>query len=152
MNELFAHEVKEEVLRELGRVGTSINPAPPFALNASVRWQLGEVVYTDNTPDGDFISALLSYSEKSNGKGRKACPAVVFSERFKNWVLRTVSTRSGAKPDAKLQACIDALSKEFQINEKWQCRDNELLIGIAPVVPVEPLGRVLLEITLLLDI
>ncbi|MGE1073295.1 hypothetical protein ACQJ22_12050 [Pseudomonas fragariae (ex Marin et al. 2024)] len=152
MNELFAHEVKEEVLRELGRVGTSINPAPPFALNASVRWQCSGVTHAHNTPDGDFISALLSYSEKSNGTSRKACPVVVFSERFKNWVLKTISAIPEVKVDAKLQACICALSKEFQINEKWQCKDNELLIAIAPVVSEEPLGRVLLEVTLLLEV
>ncbi len=66
MNELYAQEVKEEVLRELGRVGTQIDPPPMFALHATLRWKIGNNLHWNeaSVEEDSFHSALLSYSEQ----------------------------------------------------------------------------------------
>ncbi|HCE7942340.1 hypothetical protein [Pseudomonas aeruginosa] len=153
MNELFAHEVKEEVLRELGRVGTSINPAPPFTLNAHIRWQHDGVTKGSSTPDQSFISALLTYSEQPNGSGRKPAPAVVFSDKFKDWVLRAVNADLAGEENVKLKNCLSALeAPQFQLSgEKWSAQFNDLFVCVRSEPSDQPLGKVLLEITLLVD-
>lgn len=153
MNELFAHEVKEEVLRELGRVGTSINPAPPFALNAIIRWKHNGETHQQVTPQQSFISALLTYSEQENGDSRKLAPAVVFSDKFRDWVSRTILSTLNGIENAKLNNCLAAInSPQFQLNaEKWLFKDNDLLICVRSDVPEQPLERILLEITLLVE-
>ncbi|WP_404941065.1 hypothetical protein [Pseudomonas danubii] len=156
MNELFAHEVKEEVLRSLGRVGTSINPAPPFALDAVMRWRLNGEVYSQETPVGDFISALLTYSEQTNGRDRKLSPAVVLSDNFKDWASRQIADKAalaGVQIDAKLSNCLAALSApQFQLGANYTLKQNELVLAVSTAVPSEDLAaRVVLEVVLIVD-
>ncbi|EGH44201.1 MULTISPECIES: hypothetical protein [Pseudomonas syringae group] len=153
MNEIFAHEVKEEVLRELGRVGTSINPSPPFALHACIRWWHGREACCEVTPSEDFISALLTYSEQKTGEKSRSAPTVVLSDRFKDWASRMIYGKNGAKIEGKLKACVDFLSlHQFQLNDNWCYKNNELLMTVSSAEPLEPLSqKTLLEITLIAD-
>ncbi|MFJ2526419.1 hypothetical protein ACIOWB_25180 [Pseudomonas capeferrum] len=156
MNEIFAHEVKEEVLRNLGRVGTSINPAPPFALNAVIRWRSNSAVHTRETPAGDFISAVLTYSEQVKEGGRKPAPTVVLSDKFKDWVGRQVSEEAitaGVQIEQKLTQCLAALGgPQFPLDGNHTARKNELLLRVDTSAPTDELqARVLLEIVLLVE-
>jgi len=156
MNELFAHEVKEEVLRNLGRVGTSINPAPPFALNAVMRWRFNGEIFTQATPVGDFISALLTYSEQVEGRNRKLSPAIVLSDRFKDWASRQILDKAnlaGVNIDVKLSNCLEVLSEpQFQLGTNYTLRKNELLLAVSTAAPAEELQqKVLLEVVLIVD-
>ncbi|MDY1338850.1 hypothetical protein SOJ48_18245 [Pseudomonas aeruginosa] len=156
MNEIFAHEVKEEVLRNLGRVGTSINPAPPFALNAVIRWRLNGETYVKETPAGDFISAVLTYSEQMKGTERKLSPTVVLSDKFKDWVNRQISEGSAAldiQIDAKLSRCLTTLNEpQFSLNGSHSYRDNDFILRVDSAVPVDELSsRILLEVSLLVE-
>lgn len=154
MNEMFAHEVKEEVLRELGRVGTSINPSPPFALHACMRWRFNKEVFVEATPSQDFISALLTYSEQKVGEKSKSAPALVLSDRFKDWVVRTIFEKNGVELDPKLKGCIESLNQhQFSLNDSWCYKNNELWVGVSSAEPSEDLAaKVLLEITLIAEV
>lgn len=156
MNEIFAHEVKEEVLRSLGRVGTSINPAPPFALNAVIRWWCDGNIYIQETPAADFIAALLTYSEQLKGEERKLSPTVVLSDKFKDWVNRKVleqANLSGVQIDVKLGRCLGFLNDpQFSLNGNHCFKNNEFMLRVDAAAPVEELSnRVLLEVSLLVE-
>ncbi len=156
MNEIFAHEVKEEVLRSLGRVGTSINPAPPFALNAVIRWWFNGSVYVQETPAADFISAVLTYSEQIKGIERKLSPTVVLSDKFKDWVNRQVLEKAqslNAQIDAKLSRCLNSLNDpQFSLNGSHCYKNNDFTLRVDATAPVDELSnRVLLEVSLLVE-
>ncbi len=116
MNELFAHEVKEEVLRELGRVGTPINPPPAFAMSAQIRWRLPSEVLTREAP-GDSIAALMSYARLKDGEKSKDHTIVVLSDKFREWCIRTVRESAGVL-DAKLANCLSKIREESQFTLK----------------------------------
>ena len=109
MNELYAHEVKEEVLRHLGRIGTQIDPPPPFALHAQLRWKASNNspnLTTAHTDKDSFNSAVLSYAEQDDDK----FPVVILTEEFRQWAKNTIlASLNGQQPHTKLQNCLNQL-------------------------------------------
>jgi len=89
MGELFAHEVKEEILSSLGRVGTQIDPSPPIAAKVKLQWKVnGTDIRRELAPQGDFIAALLSYAEDESDDERDR--VVIFSDLFKSWAVSKI--------------------------------------------------------------
>lgn len=155
MNELYAQEVKEEVLRQLGRVGTPIDPPPAAALRASVRWKVGDQLYAENTPDGEFLSALLTYTEKLE-KPKKAA-GVVLSEAFKSWLRKKVVGSHGATGIAvKLANCLKELDLAYfplTAGMSWNFQGDMLIQVTSSTNEKDPPAQIkgLLEITLWTD-
>lgn len=158
MNELFAQEVKEEVLRSLGRVGTQINPPPAVSLRATTRWRVGneqeprEVM----TPEEEFLAALVMYSERPVlGKDYPVTgPLIVLSDSFRFWLKREIEMSfEGGVEDKKLLKCISDLDKgHFQAKPSFQFKQNDLFIQIRPVSEkLDDKLTALLEITLWID-
>jgi hypothetical protein len=112
MNELFAQEVKEEVLRVLGRVGTQIDPPPPQAVNAVLSWKPPSRVAawkSLETPDNRFISALLTYSADKGGA------VAILSDEFKLWIKESLIAEFGAaEVPEKIKDCLTALDRDTQ--------------------------------------
>ena len=151
MNELYAQEVKEEVLRELGRVGTQIDPPPAFALHATLKWKVGASAHESSTDADSFFSAVLSYSEQLDEK----LPTVVLSDEFKKWALAQVEVSLNGQPThAKLQNCLNALtqSSQFILKNDLTFRKNELLIRVADEANAKNQGGVMLELVLSSDL
>lgn len=155
MNELYAQEVKEEVLRQLGRVGTPIDPPPAAALRASVRWKVGDQLCGEDTPSDKFLSALLTYTEKLE-KPYKAA-GVVLSDAFKGWLKQKVSNSHGTTAMApKLVNSLNAVDQVyFPLNAGMNWNFNgDLWIRVASLSTAQDEAaqmKGLLEITLWTD-
>ncbi|MEJ2630295.1 MAG: hypothetical protein P8014_05285 [Acidihalobacter sp.] len=135
MNELFAQEVKEQVLREVGRVGTQIDPPPAQALDAKIRWKKYGKDYDDAAaPKEAFVSALLSYSERGEGGKRKALPMVVLSDEFLLWLRAQIegSVEEGQTMNVKCRNSLDAAlsGKQFQLPKGFVFKDQGLVIRV----------------------
>lgn len=134
MNELFAQEVKEDVLRSLGRVGTQIDPPPSIALHAKVRWKWDEKSYREEeAPRDEFVSALLSYSEQKDGDGRKKSPTLILSDEFRLWVRARVEADLPEEGmPKKLKNSLDTLhsAKQLQLPSKFTAKLNELVLRV----------------------
>lgn len=147
MNELYAQEVKEEVLRELGRVGTQIDPPPAFALHATLKWKIGSTSHEAETGTDSFFSAVLSYSEQSDGK----FPTVILSDEFKKWAMAQVENSLNGQPaHAKLQNCLNVLvqASQFILKGDLTFRKNELLLRVLDDANGKNQGGVMLELVL----
>lgn len=124
MNELYAHEVKEEVLRQLGRVGTQIDPPPPFALHAQLRWKASansQSYTTAETEKDGFYSAILSYAEQGDDK----FPVVVLSDEFRQWAVSEIrGSLNGQAAHTKLQNCINLLESNSLFTLKKSLAHN----------------------------
>ncbi|WP_217997515.1 hypothetical protein, partial [Pseudomonas ficuserectae] len=72
---------------------------------------------------------------------------------LRDWVSRTILSALNGVENAKLTNCLAAInSPQFQLNaEKWVFKDNDLLICVRSDVPEQPLERILLEVTLLVE-
>lgn len=130
MNELFAHEVKEEVLRSIGRVGTQIDPPPPLALKARIRWKKGTDEPSADMPENEFAAAILTYSEQNENP--KKAPTVILSDEFKKWAKRVVleSYNQQALP-AKLSNALASLENGIQFKLKsFKHTDQGLVIRV----------------------
>ncbi|WP_145927179.1 hypothetical protein [Jeongeupia sp. USM3] len=156
MNEIFAQEVKEEVLRTLGRVGTQIDPPPAIALQAKLRWKDAKQFSQErNSPKDFFISALLTYSEvkKPTGK-RDVGKSVVLSDEFKDWALKTIRENYGEEviPE-KIKNCMQALqeTKQFTLGEKKVMNEagGELKLKLLQAGENTEMEKCSVEITLL---
>lgn len=151
MNELYAQEVKEEVLRELGRVGTQIDPPPAFALHATLKWKVGSTPHEAATGDDSFFSAILSYSEQSDDKS----PTVILSDEFKKWASAKVQESLNGQPaHAKLQNSLNVLtqSPQFILKPDLTVRKNELLVRVLDDANSKSHNGVLLELILSSDL
>ena len=155
MNELFAQEVKEEVLRSLGRVGTQINPPPTASLKATARWKIAKEQgpHEVTTPEDEFLAALVMYSERpvlgkdSPDKG----PLIVLSDAFRSWLKREIESSFGDEAiDNKLLKCISDLGQEhFQAKRSFLAKQNDLSIQVRQVnEQLEEKLAAILEITL----
>jgi hypothetical protein len=149
MNELYAQEVKEEILRELGRIGTQINPPPPFALHAILRWRTHEGAAFEKATTGKdkFYSALLTYSEQS----KKAAPTVVLSDEFRKWAAATiVGSLSGQPAPAKLTNSLTTLknSAQFILKNDDTYQKDGLLLRISDDAAENTSGNIWIEISL----
>ncbi|TWC63244.1 hypothetical protein FB597_11190 [Herbaspirillum sp. SJZ099] len=109
MNELYAHEVKEEVLRQLGRVGTQIDPPPPFALHAQLRWKTSsnnQPLQTAETEKDGFYAAVLSYADQGEDK----YPVAILSAEFQRWAIAKIeASMQGQASFTKLENCLNTL-------------------------------------------
>lgn len=153
MNEIFAQEVKEEVLRSLGRVGTQIDPPPPIALNAKLRWKNNGVEQEQDTPHDSFISALLTYAEvrtdpKKNGK------SVVLSDEFKDWAIKTIRESFGnTEVPPKMENSLVALqdTRQFTFGEKKSApaADGDLKVKVLQPSELTEMDKCQVEIVLL---
>jgi hypothetical protein len=155
MNELYAQEVKEEVLRQLGRVGTPIDPPPAAALRASVRWKVGDQLCGEDTPSDEFLSSLLTYTEKLE-KPYKAA-GVVLSDAFKGWLKQKVSNSHGTTAMvSKLVNSLNAVDQVyFPLNASMSWNFNgDLWIRVASLSTAQDEAaqmKGLLEVTLWTD-
>lgn len=139
MNELFAQEVKEDVLRALGRVGTQIDPPPSIAYHAKVRWKWNSKDYRENdSPKDEFVSAVLTYSEQKDGEGRNKTPVLVLSDEFRLWIRARVeadpppgSPPQGGMPK-KLRNALDAVltAKQLPLGSQFTHKLNELTLRV----------------------
>lgn len=151
MNELYAQEVKEEVLRELGRVGTQIDPPPAFALHATLKWKVGANAHEAATDDDSFFSAILSYSEQSDDKS----PTVILSDEFKKWAAAKVQDSLNGQPaHAKLQNSLNVLtqSAQFILKGDLTFRKHDLLVRVLDDANSKNQGGVVLELVLSSDL
>lgn len=147
MNELYAHEVKEEVLRDLGRVGTQIDPPPAFALHATLKWKVGTVAHEASTDTESFLSAVLSYSEQA----RKRHPTVVLSDEFKKWASTGITeSLAGQAPSAKLKKYMTQLDQapQFVLKSGLTYRDNDFVVRVEDDSNQQSPGNLLLEVIL----
>lgn len=155
MNEIFAQEVKEEVLRNLSRVGTQIDPPPPIALNAKLRWKRDNRPEEKDTPQDSFISALLTYSEiKTDPKNREKGKSIVLSDEFKDWAIRTIRDGfSDTELPPKTNNCLDALHKTkfFKLGTKNATSEagGELKIKVLQPSELTEMDKCQVEIVLL---
>jgi len=148
MNELYAQEVKEEVLRELGRVGTQIDPPPMFALHATLRWKIGNNLHWNeaSVEEDSFHSALLSYSEQP-----KESATVILSDEFKKWAETQIAqSLNGQAAPSKLKNCLDALlqSQQFVLRGDLAVKKNELMVRVASETNGANLNGVILDVAL----
>lgn len=152
MNELYAQEVKEEVLRELGRIGTQIDPPPAFALHATLKWKAGDQTHSADTPKDSFYSALLTYSEQ---RDEKPATSVVLSDEFRLWAgKRVVQDTAPASMNPKLAACLKAMSTQKQFllkSSDMSCKVNELLVRVVDEPSTKMSANTLFEIELISD-
>ncbi|WP_295994994.1 hypothetical protein [Rugamonas sp.] len=155
MNELFAHEVKEEVLRAIGRVGTQIDPPPPLALRASIRWKkkdgADDAAVTARMPTNAFAAAILTYSEQKEKP--KKVPTVILSDNFRQWVKDTVTASfEGQEIPAKLTNALTSVQNgiQFKLSKTtFTCNENGLIIKVLePGEDPAPDPKAWLEITL----
>jgi len=134
MNELFAQEVKEDVLRALGRVGTQIDPPPAMALHAKVRWKWdGKAFKEEAAPQDEFISALLSYAEQKDGDSRKKTPTLILSDEFRLWLRARIEAESAQEEmHKKLKNSLDAILvvKPLQLTAKFTYKMNDLVVKV----------------------
>lgn len=155
MNELYAHEVKEEVLRELGRVGTQIDPPPVFALHATIKWRNGIVEHNADTGTESFYSAVLTYSEQRDAKGGvEKCPTVVLSDEFRKWVESEITTRAnGTALPVKLANCVKSLmeSNQFILKSDLCTKKNELQVRVVNDSNGKFPANVLLDVAFIAD-
>ncbi|WP_137009035.1 hypothetical protein [Aquitalea aquatilis] len=128
MNEIFAQEVKEDVLRVLGRVGTQIDPPPPQALDAVLSWKTaaGNAWQTEATPANRFASALLTFSADKNGA------VAVISDEFKLWAKRKIFDSFDGPPPESLTRCLTTLAAEsqFKMNKAFKCESGALTVRL----------------------
>lgn len=139
MNELFAQEVKEEVLRSMGRVGTQIDPPPTMAYHARVRWKWDGKGFRENeTPKDEFVSAVLTYSEQNDGVVRKKVPTLVLSDEFRLWLRARVEEDAppGESPQGgmpkKLRNALDAVlsAKQLTLPAQFTHKLHELTVKV----------------------
>jgi len=85
LNELFGQEIKEEALRQLGRVGVPVDPSFSSALGATLRIKLEKrKCLIEELPDTDFVSGIfVSANEQNDAK-------ITLSEEFISFLENTV--------------------------------------------------------------
>lgn len=135
MNELFAQEVKEDVLRAIGRVGTQIDPPPPLALKARIRWRKKDkdTPTASDMPDNAFAAAILTYSEQKENGSSKKIPTLILSDEFKLWAKDAIETSFGSLSlPIKLTNAIESLGKgiQFKLPKGFKHTDQGLLIRV----------------------
>lgn len=153
MNELYAHEVKEEILRELGRVGTQIDPPPIFALHATLRWRTATNVAWSEVSVGEdsFYSAILSYSEQPRERSVDKHATVVLSDEFRRWAQAEIQQGlNGQAAPQKLRNCLDVLTQasQFALKSDFVFKKNELVVRLESETNGINLNSVLLEVVL----
>lgn len=151
MNELFAHEVKEESLRSLGRVGTQINPSPLHVLDATIRFWKGKTPVSEPVPKDRFQSAILTYMEQTERP--KQAAAIIFSDDFKEWASATIQAHfPNAALETKLSNSLTTLksSTEFRLTPpSFTKNENGLVVSIVARDKATGMGdKVSLEIVL----
>ncbi|MDA8246774.1 hypothetical protein [Acidithiobacillus sp.] len=152
MNELFAQELKEEVLRKLGRVGTQIDPPPPLALRARLQWKKGAEKLQVDTPHDSFISALLTYAEVVEGTKRATCQAVILSDEFRYWALARIhESFAGEDVPLKMKNCLDMIQNknQFILKNNFAVAENDLRIKVVKASEVVEIDKGQVEITLM---
>lgn len=82
MNELFCHELKEEALRVLGRVGVPVDPSFSIPLGAAFRFKFGKNFKILLAPSDVFVSAVRVAGNKLNDR------KIVFTAEFKRWFCK----------------------------------------------------------------
>lgn len=109
LNELFTHEVKEEALRRLGRVGVPVDPSFSAPLGAVLRIKHGKNDVRDYlAPEETFVSGIfLSGNEQNPGR-------ITLSEEFITWVDEKHGSiiSAGAQVPEKVSASILKLGAE----------------------------------------
>lgn len=152
MNELYAQEVKEEVLRELGRVGTQIDPPPAFSLHATLRWRItnGSNWNQASVDRGSFYSAIVSYSEQS-----EKAATVILSDEFKKWAeTQILESLNGQEIPKKLKNCLDYIfqSSQFILKSDFSFKKNELVVRVESDANGANMNGMLLDVALNPDV
>lgn len=81
LNELFCQEIKEEALRQVGRVGVPVDPAFSVALGATIVYRPGrEAPIHIEIPDLDTVSGVITSGNENNSS--KIILSDEFIERF----------------------------------------------------------------------
>nr|WP_297356320.1 hypothetical protein [uncultured Caldimonas sp.] len=151
MNEIYAQEVKEEVLREMGRVGTQIDPPPAFALHAILKWRLGKIVHDLDSINEPFYAAILTYSVQRNAKGKpEESPSLVLSEGFQKWAEKQIVASANGQPlHAKLEGALTTIKSgnHFSLKRSLEFPGNGFMLRVAHAAPTSMEQNLLLDIT-----
>lgn len=91
LNELFCQEIKEEALRQVGRVGVPVDPAFSVALGATIVYRpgRGDPVHIE-IPDLDTVSGVITSGNENNSS--KIILSDEFLERFSEEVEKIDSS------------------------------------------------------------
>jgi len=149
MNEIYAQEVKEEVLREIGRVGTQINPSPVFLLHGTLKWKVGTTSFQEAPRQGDFYSATVTYLETHKEKAA----AIVISDEFRSWAVAEIKKSLGdATISVKLEKCLKWLcdSKQIILKNDFTFKKDELVVRVDMDSNKKSTDNAVLELTLTL--
>lgn len=122
LNELFTHEVKEEALRRLGRVGVPVDPSFAAPLGAALRIKYSKNDVRDYlAPEKTFVSGIfLSGNEQNQGR-------ITLSEEFIAWVDEkhgSIISNGGQIPE-KVSAAITKLREDGGKGFKLNSKNNE---------------------------
>lgn len=152
MNEIFAHEVKEEVLRYLGRVGTQIDPPPAITLSATLQWDYNGSKRQADAPGDQFVPALLTHAEFSDRGKSKSCKTVVLSDEFRFWARKKISESYGQKDiPVKMQNCLETLESKAKhiLGGNFAVTDQDLTVkALKTSAEIAEMSRGLVEIDL----
>ncbi|MHC3824053.1 hypothetical protein [Pseudomonas sp. G3-19] len=129
MNELFCHELKEEALRILGRVGVPVDPSFSIPLGAAFRFKLGKNFKILLAPSDAFVSAVRVAGNKLNDR------KIVFTSEFKQWFCRELRAACDGQETPKNAAAVLAIfeqasSVEFSVKKQ----EPALVSGLGKLV------------------
>lgn len=125
MNELFCHELKEEALRILGRVGVPVDPSFSIPLSAVFRFKLGKNFKMLTAPSDAFVSAVRVAGNKLNDR------KIVFTAEFKQWFCRELRAACDGQDIPKNAASVlaffeQASSVEYSVKKQEPALVNGL--------------------------
>lgn len=94
LNELFGQEVKEDALRQVGRIGVPVDPAFSIGLGATIAYTVRKkgVVYIE-IPDEHIISGVFTSGNSNNP------PKIILSEEFLEYLDREIAKIDGVLTD-----------------------------------------------------
>ncbi|WP_152668438.1 hypothetical protein [Pseudomonas frederiksbergensis] len=131
MNELFCHEIKEEALRVLGRVGVPVDPSFSIPLGAAFNFKMtdGSLVKLV-APSSQFVSAVRLAGNKINER------KIIFTQEFKSWFVSAVRDHFGQRNMLKNVAAIagffdQSSNVEFNLEKK---QEPALLNGMGKLI------------------
>lgn len=118
LNELFGQEVKEEALRQVGRVGVPVDPSFSSALDAKIRLKLAlrgqhcELKVPDNFVSGIYLSPNMQNEAK-----------ITLSEEFINYLRDSAAKKEGElcpKTYNAIQSFINSGETGFKISKNFE--------------------------------
>ncbi|MFP8278530.1 hypothetical protein [Pseudomonas aeruginosa] len=131
MNELFCHELKEEALRVLGRVGVPVDPSFSIPLGAAFRFKDGKGYKLLVAPSNAFISAIRVAGNKLNDR------KIVFTAEFKQWFGREVRAICGDSVPKSVASVVSYFEQSSSVEYTVRKQDPTLVSGQGKLIYLE---------------